>query len=50
MDGGIRRGANVLMALALGADAVLLGRHVTLALFGGQQARDLDSLWIAASS
>jgi isopentenyl diphosphate isomerase/L-lactate dehydrogenase-like FMN-dependent dehydrogenase len=75
MDSGIRRGADVLKALALGADAVLLGRpyayglavggqegvetvirhllaetDLTLALAGGQVARDLDGTWIAASS
>jgi lactate 2-monooxygenase len=39
MDGGIRRGADVLKALALGADAVLLGRPYVYALaVGGQDA------------
>ncbi|WP_082558442.1 aminotransferase class I/II-fold pyridoxal phosphate-dependent enzyme [Kitasatospora sp. MBT66] len=35
VDGGIRRGADVLAALALGADAVLLGRPVLHALAVG---------------
>lgn len=40
MDGGIRRGADVFRALALGADAVLVGRPVAcgLAVAGGQGA------------
>src|SRR4051794_39681308 len=38
MDGGIRRAADVLKAIALGADAVLLGRPYAYALaVGGQQ-------------
>ncbi|HEU4943058.1 MAG TPA: alpha-hydroxy-acid oxidizing protein [Gaiellaceae bacterium] len=38
MDGGIRGGADVLKALALGADAVLLGRPYAYALaVGGQE-------------
>ena len=38
MDGGIRRGTDVLKALALGADAVLLGRPYIYGLaVGGQQ-------------
>lgn len=38
MDGGIRRGTDVLKALALGASAVLLGRPVIYGLaVGGQQ-------------
>ena len=37
MDGGIRRGADVLKALALGADAVLLGRPYAYALAVGGQ-------------
>lgn len=37
VDGGIRSGMNVFMALALGADAVLIGRPVGLAAYGGRQ-------------
>ena len=35
MDGGIRRGSDVLKALALGADAVLLGRLYAYGLAAG---------------
>jgi isopentenyl diphosphate isomerase/L-lactate dehydrogenase-like FMN-dependent dehydrogenase len=38
MDSGIRRGADVLKALALGADAVLLGRPYVYGLAVGGQA------------
>jgi isopentenyl diphosphate isomerase/L-lactate dehydrogenase-like FMN-dependent dehydrogenase len=38
MDGGVRRGADVLASLALGADSVLLGRPVLHGLAIGQQA------------
>lgn len=37
VDGGIRSGLDVLTAFALGADAVLLGRPVLLALTRGEQ-------------
>jgi lactate 2-monooxygenase len=37
MDGGVRRGADVLKALALGADAVLLGRPYAYGLAVGGQ-------------
>jgi isopentenyl diphosphate isomerase/L-lactate dehydrogenase-like FMN-dependent dehydrogenase len=43
VDGGIRRGADVFKALALGARAVLLGRLYTwgLAVAGGEGVRDV---------
>ena len=47
MDGGIRRGTDVLKALALGARAVLIGRPVLWGLaVGGEQgvARVLELL------
>lgn len=34
-DGGVRSGVDVLKLLALGADAVLIGRPVIIAIFGG---------------
>jgi isopentenyl diphosphate isomerase/L-lactate dehydrogenase-like FMN-dependent dehydrogenase len=38
LDGGIRRGTDVLKALALGADAVLAGRAIAWALATGGEA------------
>lgn len=38
VDGGVRRGSDVLKALALGADAVMVGRPIIYGLtLGGQQ-------------
>ncbi|MEV6342804.1 alpha-hydroxy acid oxidase [Actinoplanes sp. NPDC051851] len=44
VDGGIRRGTDVLVALALGADAVLIGRPVLEALAGGGAAAVREKL------
>jgi 4-hydroxymandelate oxidase len=46
MDGGIRRGVHVLTALALGAQAVLIGRPYLwgLAVSGEQGVRDVYDL------
>jgi isopentenyl diphosphate isomerase/L-lactate dehydrogenase-like FMN-dependent dehydrogenase len=38
VDGGVRSGADVLKMLALGADAVLVGRPLAIAAVGGQAA------------
>lgn len=38
LDGGFRRGSDILKAVALGADAVLLGRATTYGLAAGGQA------------
>ncbi len=37
VDGGIRTGADVFKALALGADAVLIGRPFVVMVYGGQE-------------
>lgn len=35
LDGGVRRGADIFKALALGADAVMIGRPYVTAVYGG---------------
>jgi isopentenyl diphosphate isomerase/L-lactate dehydrogenase-like FMN-dependent dehydrogenase len=51
MDGGIRGGADVLKALALGADAVLLGRPYVYGLaVGGQPGVDAVLQQLAAET
>ena len=35
VDGGIREGVDILKMIALGADAVMIGRPVCIAAFGG---------------
>ena len=37
VDGGIREGIDILKMLALGADAVMIGRPICIAAFGGAQ-------------
>ena len=37
VDGGIRSGVDILKALALGADAVLIGRPFVTAVYGGAE-------------
>ncbi|MBP0452702.1 aminotransferase class I/II-fold pyridoxal phosphate-dependent enzyme [Kitasatospora sp. RG8] len=48
LDGGVRRGADVLAAVALGADAVLVGRPVLHALAVGREQGVADVLGILA--
>jgi isopentenyl diphosphate isomerase/L-lactate dehydrogenase-like FMN-dependent dehydrogenase len=51
MDGGIRTGADVVKALALGADAVLVGRPYAYALaVGGRQGVEAVLLQLAAET
>ena len=38
VDGGVRGGADVLKLIALGADAVMIGRPISVAAMGGGQA------------
>ena len=50
MDGGIRRGSDVAVALALGARAVLVGRAALLGLgAGGEEVRARCSSFSATS-
>ncbi|WP_343585380.1 alpha-hydroxy acid oxidase [Herbaspirillum sp.] len=49
LDGGFRRGADVVKAVALGADAVLLGRATTYGLAAGGQAGAARALEIMRS-
>lgn len=37
VDGGIRSGADIFKALALGADGVLIARPYAVALYGGEK-------------
>jgi isopentenyl diphosphate isomerase/L-lactate dehydrogenase-like FMN-dependent dehydrogenase len=46
MDGGVRRGTDVVKALALGADAVLIGRPAAWGLAAGGEDGVLDVLRI----
>jgi L-lactate dehydrogenase (cytochrome) len=46
LDGGVRSGLDVLRALALGADGVLLGRALAYSLAAGGQAGVTDMLAI----
>ncbi|HWV27046.1 MAG TPA: alpha-hydroxy-acid oxidizing protein, partial [Aeromicrobium sp.] len=43
-DGGIRRGSDIAVALALGADAVLIGRPVLWGLATGGEQGVIDVL------
>ncbi|MGO0791137.1 alpha-hydroxy acid oxidase [Herbaspirillum seropedicae] len=49
LDGGFRRGADIVKAIALGADAVLLGRATTYGLAAGGQAGATRALEILRS-
>jgi (S)-mandelate dehydrogenase len=49
LDGGFRRGSDILKAVALGADAVLLGRATTYGLSAGGQAGAARALQILQS-
>ncbi|GGE04253.1 alpha-hydroxy-acid oxidizing enzyme [Aureimonas endophytica] len=48
LDGGIRRGADIVKALALGADGVMLGRAYAYGLAGGGEAGVADVIAILA--
>ncbi|QNB05508.1 alpha-hydroxy-acid oxidizing protein [Herbaspirillum frisingense] len=49
LDGGFRRGADIVKAIALGADAVLLGRATTYGLAAGGEAGAARALEILRS-